>query len=56
MNKVIENNYDANDDVNNDNMDIEDENKDKENCRVDIKELEDDVEEKIMLLLMMKIS
>ena len=46
MNKVIENNYDANDDVNNDNMDIEDENKDKENCRVDIKELEDDVEEK----------
>jgi hypothetical protein len=46
MNKVIENNYDANDDANNDNVDIDDENKDKENCRVDIKELEDDVEEK----------
>ena len=46
MNKVIENNYDVNDDANNDNIDIDDENKDKENCRVDIKELEDDVEEK----------
>ena len=46
MNKVIENNFDVNDYVNNDNVDIDDENKDKENCRVDIKELEDDVEEK----------
>lgn len=46
MNKVTENNFDANDDVNNDNADIDDENKDKENCRVDIKELEDEVEEK----------
>ena len=46
MNKVIENNFDVNDDANNDNIDIDDENKDKEKCRVDIKELEDDVEEK----------